>query len=236
MVEIGEVVIRTVVAFSFLIIAARFLGKQVISQMTIFDFIAAITLGGLTAGLAYNTSIQPHNTVVAFIMFVVIIFLIAVLSTRNRKIRKIFAGDPTIVIQNGKILEENMRKMRYTLDYLNQQLREKDIFNINEVLFAIIETNGSLTVQKKPQFRNVTRQELMLATNEEPKLPIELIMDSEVIDKNLVENDLTQSWLNAELQKRNVDMKDVFYAVLLGNGIVYIDTYKDHILSPIDKE
>ncbi|MED3963001.1 DUF421 domain-containing protein [Niallia taxi] len=72
------------------------------------------------------------------------------------------SGDPTVVIQSGKILEDNMKKMRYTIDYLNQQLREKDVFNIQEVLYALVETKGTLTVLKKPQYRNVTMQDLHL--------------------------------------------------------------------------
>lgn len=140
------------------------------------------------------------------------------------------------MIQNGKILEENMNKLRYTLDYLNQQLRERDVFNIEEVLFAIVETNGILTVLKKPQFRNVTRQDFMVAVLPEQRLRIELIMDSEIIKENLEQNNLTNSWLQSELKKRNLTQNDVVYAVLAANGNVYIDTYSDHIHSPIDKE
>ena len=231
-----EVIIRTIVAFSLLLIGARFLGKQTISQMTIFDFIAAITLGAITASLAYNTTLKPHTLILSFIIFVFVIFLIAVISTKSQKLRKIFAGNPTVVIQNGKILESNMRKMRYTLDYLNQQLREKDVFHIDEVQFAILETNGTLTVLKKPQYRNITRQDLMLMTTPEARLPIELIMDGEIIIKNLKDNKLTKNWLDTELSKRNLDVKEVFYAVLLANETVYIDTYRDMIFSPVDKE
>ena len=144
-----EVVFRSITSFSLLLIGARILGKQTISQMTIFDFVAAISLGAISANLAFNTSIKVHHLIIAFTIYVAIIFLIALVSLKNRKARKFLAGDPTIVVQNGKILEGNMNKMRYTLDYLNQQLREKDIFNIEEVLFAIIETNGTLTVLKK---------------------------------------------------------------------------------------
>ncbi len=82
------------------------------------------------------------------------------------------------MIENGKILEHNMRKMRYTIDYLSQQLREKEVFKIEEVLYAIIETNGTLTVLKKHQFRNVTKKDLWVATTQEGKLPIELIIKS----------------------------------------------------------
>ena len=234
--EYFEVILRSIASFGLLLIGTRILGKQTISQMTIFDFVAAISLGAIAANLAFNTSIKVHHTIIAFVIYVIIIFTIALISLKSRKGRKFFAGDPTIVIENGKILEKNMNKMRYTLDYLNQQLREKDVFNIEEVLFAIIETNGTLTVLKKPQFRNVTRQDLMIPITPEYKLPIELIMDGEVIKENLEQNNLTESWLQSELKKRNLVQHDVLYAVLSGNGNMYVDTYENHIHSPIDKE
>lgn len=231
-----EVILRSITSFTLLLIGARILGKQTISQMTMFDFVAAISLGAIAANLAFNTSVKVHHTIIAFVMYVVIIFIIAFISLKNRKGRKFLAGDPTIVIQNGKILENNMNKMRYTLDYLNQQLREKDIFNIEEVLFAMVETNGTLTVLKKPQFRNVTRQDLKIAVMPEKKLPIELIMDGEIMKENLEQNNIKYSWLESELKKRDLTKNDVVYAVLAANGNMYVDTSNDHIHSPIDKE
>lgn len=231
-----EVILRSITSFVLLLIGARILGKQTISQMTIFDFVAAISLGAISANLAFNTSIKVHHTIIAFTIYVGIIFLISIISLKNRKGRKFLAGDPTIVMQNGKVLEGNMKKMRYTLDYLNQQLRERDVFNIEEVLYAIVETNGTLTVLKKPQFRNVTRQDLMIAVMPEQKLPIELIMDGEIIIKNLEENNLSLSWLESELKKRNLTKHNVVYAVMTANGTMYVDTFKDHIHSPMDKE
>ena len=231
-----EVILRSITSFSLLLIGTRILGKQTISQMTMFDFVASISLGAISANLAFNTTIKVHHTIIAFTIYVAIILLMAVISLKNRKGRKFLAGDPTIVIQNGKVLEGNMNKMRYTLDYLNQQLRERDVFNIEEVLFAIVETNGTLTVLKKPQFRNVTRQDLMIAVMPEQKLPIELIMDSEIMEENLAQNNLTYSWLESELKRRNLTKQDVVYAVLAPNGHMYVDTFRDYIHSPIDKE
>lgn len=231
-----EVILRSIASFSLLLIGARILGKQTISQMTMFDFVASISLGAISANLAFNTSVKVHHTIIAFTIYVAIIFLMAIISLKNRKGRKLLAGDPTIVIQNGKILEGNMNKMRYTLDYLNQQLREREVFDIEEVLYAIVETNGMLTVLKKPQFRNVTRQDLMIAVMPEQTLPIELIMDGEIMRENLEQNNLSFSWLEAELKKRNLTKQEVVYAVMAPNGHVYIDTYSDHIHSPIDKE
>ena len=231
-----EVILRSIGSFVLLLIGTRILGKQTLSQMTIFDFVAAISLGAIAANVAFNTAIKAHHAALAFVIYVIIIYTMALISLKSRKGRKFFAGDPTIVIEKGNILEKNMNKMRYTLDYLNQQLREKDVFNIEEVLFAIVETNGTLTVLKKPQFRNVNKQDLMIPITPEYKLPIELIMEGEVIKENLEQNNLTESWLKMELNKRNLVQHDVLYAVLSGNGKMYVNTYENHIHSPIDKE
>lgn len=231
-----EIILRTSGAFLILMIITRLLGKQTLAQMTYFDFVAAITLGAITANLAFNTSFKALHILLSFGIFACITFLIAYVSLKSQRARKFLAGDPTVVIQNGKILEHNMRKMHYTLDYLNQELREKNVFNIEEVLFAILEINGTLTVLKKPQYRTVTRQDLWIATNPEQRLSIELIMDGKIMDKNLKENKITHSWLENELNKRNLHVNDVTYAVLGPNEHLYIDTYDDRLQSPIDQE
>lgn len=236
MTEHVDIIIRAIFAFCLLLIGARILGKQTISQMTNFDFIAAISLGSIMANLTFNTQIKVHHLVIAYTIFVLIILITAYISMKSQRARKLLAGNPTVVIENGKILENNMRKMRYTIDYLNQQLRERDVFNIHEVLFAILETNGTLTVLKKPQFRNVVKQDLHITSTPETRLPIELIMDGKLMERNLTENKLTSEWLQTELDKRHLKQEEVTYAVLAANGAVYMDAYKDHIVSPIDKE
>ncbi|PAM96727.1 hypothetical protein B4N84_00775, partial [Flavobacterium sp. IR1] len=127
-------IIRTLIAFASLFLGAKLLGKQTISQMTTFDFITTITLGSITANLAFNISIPMHSVWISFVMFVLIIYIVEYTAMKNRKARKFFAGDPTVIIENGKLLEGNMRKMHYTLDYMNQQLREINIFDVGEVL------------------------------------------------------------------------------------------------------
>lgn len=231
-----EVIIRSICTFGLLLGGSKILGKQTISQMTLFDFIATIAMGAIAANLGFNTNIKIHHLLLSFCVFVVVVYLISMISLKNKKARKFFAGDPTLVIQDGKILENNMKKLRYTVDYLNKQLREKDVFNIEEVLFAIIEVNGSLSLLKKPQYRSVTKQDLAIPTNKEHRLPIELIMDGEMIEQNLNQNNLSKSRVIEELKKRKLNVDDVVYAVLAANGNIYIDTYKDDIKSPIDKE
>lgn len=231
-----EVVIRAILAFSILLIGTRILGKQTISQMTMFDFIAGISLGAITANLAFNLTIDIHHFLISYFIFTLIIFLTAYISMKSRKARKFLAGDPTVIIQDGNILEKNMRKMRYTLDYLNQQLREKDVFEIEEVSYAMVEPNGTLTVLKKPLYRNATLKDLKLQPISELGLPVELIMDGVIIRKNLEENDLSIHWLEDELRKRKVTRKEVVYAVRSSSGSLYFDYYDDVISSPVDNE
>jgi uncharacterized membrane protein YcaP (DUF421 family) len=229
-------IVRPIVAFAILLITARILGKQTISRMTFFDFVSAITMGAMTSNIALNTSLSAFHLILSFVMFSLVAFLTAYISLKSQKARKILAGDPTVVIQNGKILEHNMRKMRFTLDYLSEELRERNIFRIEEVLFAILEINGTLTVLKKPQYRSVTKKDLWIAANYEKRLSIELIMDGKVMNNNLQENNITLNWLQTELYKQSLKIEDVVYAVLGPNGELYIDTYNDHLQSPVDLE
>lgn len=226
---------RSIIAFTSLFVAARILGKQTVSRMTIFDFIAVVTLGSVTANLAFAMEIETRYIFIVFTIFVILIYLSAFISLKSEKARKLVAGDPTVVIENGKILEHNMKKMRYTLDYLNQQLRQKDIFSIDEVQYALVENNGLLSVKKKEQHLNVTRKDLNIY-KPEIKLPVELIMDGKILEENLQENNITLEWLQAELLKRQLNAESVVYALLTSSQTLYIDTHNDQLQFPMDVE
>lgn len=230
-----EVIMRSIIAFTSLFVAARILGKQTVSRMTIFDLIAVVTLGSVTANLAFAMEIETRYIFIVFTIFVFLIYLSAFISLKSKKARKLVAGDPTVVIENGKILEHNMKKMRYTLDYLNQQLRQKDIFSIDQVQYALVENNGLLSVKKKEQHLNVTRKDLNIYKSE-IKLPVELIMDGKILEENLQENNLTLEWLQAELLKRQLNAESVVYALLTSSQTLYVDTHNDQLQSPLDVE
>jgi uncharacterized membrane protein YcaP (DUF421 family) len=226
---------RSIIAFTSLFVAARILGKQTVSRMTIFDLIAVVTLGSVTANLAFAMEIETRYIFIVFTIFVFLIYLSAFISLKSEKARKLVAGDPTVVIENGKILEHNMKKMRYTLDYLNQQLRQKDIFSIDEVHYALVENNGLLSVKKKEKHLNVTRKDLNIYKSE-IKLPVELIMDGEILKDNLTENNISLVWLHEELKLRKLTVGEVVYALLTSSNKLYIDIHEDHLHSPLDVE
>jgi uncharacterized membrane protein YcaP (DUF421 family) len=237
-----EVLIRTFAAFAIVMLIAKILGKPTISQMTYHDFVTAITLGAITGNLALNIKLNPWYIVVSLLFYGGIAFLFTLISLKSRQSRKWLSGKPTVVIENGKILEQNLKKLRLTLDTLNQELREKDVFDIGEVEYAVLELNGRVTVLKKPEYQPILMKDLQklgLTAKPQPakpSFPVELIMDGKLVSKNLAHAQVTETWLMDELSRRRLTPPDVCYAVKGTDGRLYIDLFEDRIKQPIDLE
>lgn len=231
-----EVILRSTAAFAVMMVIARILGKPTISQMTYRDFVAAITLGALTANITFNLKMNIWLLLTALLTFSGIAYLLMVLAIKSRLFRKWISGRPTMLIQEGKILEENMRKLKITLDTLNQELRERNIFNIEEVQYAVLEQNGKISVLRKPEFLPVIHKDLNIQSQSPQTFPIELIMDGEIITTNLQQNNLKKDWLMSQLKTRNLSLEKISYAVISSNGQLFFDRYDDKIKHPIDQE
>lgn len=223
--EYMEVTARTIGCFFLLYIGTRLLGKQLLSQMTNIHFIASISMGTIAANLAFNTPIKVYNFILAFVIIIFIAAAGTAVSSRSKDARKFFGGCPTHVIKDGKVLDENIKNLHFTMDYLNQLLREKDVFNIEEVQDAIIEASGNLSVLKKPLYREVTKRDIHSA--EQLNQPVELIVGGEVVEANLKQHKLSLSFLQLELEKRELGLNEVDYAVMGSNGEVYMFSYKE---------
>lgn len=230
-----EVVIQTFLAFFGILIYTRILGKQQIGQLTVFEYLNGITFGSIAAVLA--TDIGPRKTayhMLGLTLFTVLTFGAGVLVMKSRPLRNVISGEPTVVIHNGKILEENMKKMQYNMDELLVQLREKDVFNLGLVEFAILEPTGALSVQLKSQERPVTRRDLGLPSDYEG-VSVEMVMDGEVIHQNLRQLGLDENWLLDQLKQRGVtSLEEVPLAVLASDGSLYVDLKKDELGTKID--
>ncbi|WP_342437689.1 DUF421 domain-containing protein [Paenibacillus sp. FSL L8-0436] len=232
-----EILMRTILAVGLLLLIPRILGKQTLSSMTSNDFVTSITLGSLAANLAFNISLKSSYLVLSLVVITAISFLLSFIALKSRSLRSWISGSPTVLIEDGKIMEANMRKIHYTLDSLDQALREKDIFNIEEVEYAVLEDNGQVSVLKKEAYQFVTKQDLGLALQSQV-FPVELIMDGVVEEDNLKRNGLTREWLENELRQKQKgkSLADVFYAVRGTQQQVVFDFYEDGIQQPLDQE
>ncbi|MEW5762972.1 MAG: DUF421 domain-containing protein [Bacillota bacterium] len=222
-----EIFLRALGAFVGVIVIARFIGKSQVGQLTISDWVNGIVIGSIAAGLAADIRTSPWYYVLGLVVFTGMTALVQYVGLKYRPARKLFEDEPTVIIHNGKILENNMARMRYNMDNLMMQLREKGYFNIGDVEFAVLEPNGELSVLPKSQKRPVTPADLNLPTQYEGMVT-ELVVDGVIIEQNLRQNNLNEEWLLGELQKQGVhSLNEVAYAGLDANGNLYVDRKQD---------
>jgi uncharacterized membrane protein YcaP (DUF421 family) len=222
-----NITFRVIIALIFLFVATKSLTQRSLSNLTYFDYVAAAILGTVAGNMAFNVNIHILNFGLSLILTTLIILVASSLSLKYKPLRKFLAGESTILIQNGKILEHNMANMNYTYDYLNQQLRQEKVFDISQVEFAVLEPSGELSIQLKSQNRPLTPKDLNLSTKYEG-LATEMILDGNIIEKNLQKNSLSREWLYNELKKKGIEhTKEVAFAALATNGNLYVDRYRD---------
>ncbi|MFV9511380.1 DUF421 domain-containing protein [Tepidibacillus sp. LV47] len=222
-------VVRSVIAFTTLLIFTRLLGKQQVGQLTAFEYIAGITIGSAASSLSIDLSIKPFPQWMALATWVLLVYGLQKLSLKQRWMAKVLDDQPTIVIQHGKILEQNMEKLRYRYDELMSQLRDKNIFDITQVEFALLEPNGNLSVLKKAEYEPVTPSDLKIVPKQNG-LMIEVILDGKIIEQNLRTAEKDEEWLFNQLKAQGIkDLKEVNFAAILPNGQLYVDRFQDKI-------
>lgn len=225
--EAAVVFVRGIIAFFTLLIFARLLGKQQVSELTFFDYILGITIGSIAATLTTDLSSRAWPHWVGLATWTAAVWFLQWVSLRSRAVAKYINGEPVILIMNGQIMEKNLKKMRYTLDDLLIQLRHRGIFDLKEVEFALLETTGQLSVLKKSQYAPVTPHDLKIPTKYKG-LSTELIYDGKVIDINLKRFDLDRAWLEQQLKAQGIQSpREVFLALLNTEGELYVNRYQD---------
>lgn len=225
------VFVRGILSFFSLLIFTRILGKKQLSQLTLFDYILGITIGSMAANITTDLNSCAWSHWVGLVTWVVAGLAIDLLTTKSRYAAKCIEGEPTIVVMNGKILEDNMRKLRYNATNLLQQLRTKNIFDLSEVHFAILEANGELSVLKKPELQPLTAKDMNIKVPN-TGIGIEVIYDGVIVDLNLKQINHDRKWLKSQLKKQGIkDPSEVFLATYEASGNLYVDKYNDKIKS-----
>jgi len=222
-----DLIIRTLLIYFVLIVFMRIMGKREIGQLSAIDFVVAIVIAELAAIPITDIEIPiiQGNLPIAILSLAQI--SLSMLCLKSNAFRRIIYGVPNILIANGKIQRNEMRKARYNIDDLLTQLRERSVFNIADVEFAVLETSGQLTVSLKPQKKPLSAEDLKIRSDYEG-MPLTLVDDGEVNIKGLEDANLNLGWLEKELKKRNIDsVKDVFYASLSSNGEIYLVERED---------
>ena len=206
-----EMFFDLIFGFFSLFILTKILGKTQISQITAFDFISAIVLGELLGNALYDEKIGIPQIAFVVTIWGGLMYTTELITQKFKRSRHLLEGSPVIIIKNGKLVRDEMKKNKLDVNQLKHMLRSKDVFSLDEVEYAILETNGTISVLRKSEFQTPTRKDLKLAP-EPIRLPITLINDGEIIYDNLREKNLTEEWLLNELEKQNYKLEDIFHA------------------------
>ena len=196
---------RTIILYAALILAMRLLGKRQIGQMEPSEFVVAMLVADLASIPMQNNAIPLVNGLVPILTVMGLELILSHLSLKSIRLRKLLCGKPVILIDNGKIIQENLRRTQVTLDELSGHLREKDVLDIQTVQYAILETNGNLSVFPYPSEQPATARDAGVKAAKQ-YLPITLISDGRLLADNLKKAKKDGAWLHKVLRERNATL------------------------------
>ena len=188
-------VIKTIILYFTIALAYRIMGKKELGQLSVIDFIVTILMAEIAAISIEDKDFSMMKSIIPIISLVVIQVSLSYISMKSSGFRNILDGKPTVIIKSGKLVFSEMAKLKYTLDDLLSQLREKGVENIEKVDYAVLENDGKLSV-----FQNVK------------DYPFPLVMDGELDKKILKEIGKSESWFNNLLKENKINVEDIFYA------------------------
>ncbi len=226
MVEWIEVIVRSLLILIGLFAITKFLGKKQLSKLSYFEYIVGIIIGDIAGSLSMDVEVSLLHGVTSILIWTLVSVLLSYVSLKNKKVRDFVEGKARVFIKDGKILEDNLRKERFTSDELLEMLRKKSVFSAQEVEFALLEADGELSILLKRDYRAVKPSELWLHLPEE-KEPKTVIMDGEILHETLSEIGKNEEWLKNALTDKHVEVEEVFLAQLHSDGKLSLDYYQD---------
>ena len=211
---------RAIVLYLIVLIVMRLMGKRQIGELQPFELAISIMIADLASVPMTELGIPLTNRIIPILGLLVMDLLISWLNMKSINFRKIVCGKPSILIYRGKIDEKQLKKERFTINELQERLRGNDIFDIADVEYAILETNGEISVITKPEKRNITIEDMKIEA-EYTGIPYDLVVEGKIMHENLKNIGKDEKWLKKELKKFNTEPKTVLIATINGKGEIF---------------
>ncbi|MGE6629795.1 DUF421 domain-containing protein [Bacillus sp. NPDC077027] len=220
-----NIFIELLVGFFALFFITKLLGKTQFAQITPFDFISALILGEMVGNAIFDQEVSILHILFAVAVWGVLIYTVEWFSQKFKSIRAFLEGRPTLVINKGKIHYKRLKKNMLDLNQLQTLIRAKGHFALNEIEYAILETDGSISVLPKAQYAPATSKDVNVKLKE-VKLPRTFIIDGEILKKDLQEAGFDETWLRDELKHKHVSSyKDVLFCEWIEKEGIYVTKY-----------
>ena len=230
--DIGNVTYRALISLLTLFVVTKILGKKQVSELSLFDYVIGISIGNFAAEMTINLDSPEVNGIWAVILFGIVAYIVSLFTMKSITLRKFIMGTPTVIVKDGVILRNNMKKVHLDINELLEECRIKGYFDISEVAYAIMEVNGEVSILPKARYKNITINDMNINTNKE-QLLANVIIDGKIIYKNLEVMNRTKDWLYSQLKvKGYTNLNNIILCTLDNNDKlnVYIDSKEDNIL------
>ena len=221
--ELWSVFLRAITSLVFLFLVTKIIGKKQVSELSLFDYVIGISIGNFAAEMTINLESNEINGLLAVLIFGLIAYAVSIITMKSMRLRRFFMGTPTIIIQNGKILMDGMKKTRLDMNDILEQCRTNGYFDISQIEYAIVEANGELSILPKSEYRPLNPNDMNLKVSKEG-LCANVVIDSKVMVNNLSNMAKDEEWLRKQLKVQGYKTLDNILLATLDNNekiIVY---------------
>ncbi|MDR6226355.1 uncharacterized membrane protein YcaP (DUF421 family) [Desmospora profundinema] len=226
--DIWTIFLRSLFVYFFVLLVMRLMGKREIGKLSVFDLVVSIMIADFAVISIQDPKIPVIHGIIPMVTMLGAQVFLALVTLKSSRIRAVVEGKPSILISNGKVQEKEMRKQRYNMEDLMVQLREKNISNVADVEFAILEPSGKLSVFPKEEHLPLTKGDYFGEVDRLSRLPVPVVIDGKVQEDALEDLKKDRSWLMEQLLRYGYpNLKDVFFASIDENGRFYIDPRED---------
>ncbi len=211
--EVGIVIYRGLISLVALFLVTKMLGKKQVSQLSLFDYVIGISIGNFAAEMTVNIDTNEVNGIVAVLVFGFVAYIVSIITMKSITLRKFFMGKPTLIIEDGKLLMEGLKKVKFDINDLLEECRGKGYFDISQIAYAVMEVNGQLSILPKSEYANPTLKDLNIK-GEKPTLCANVIIDGNIMNNILENMNKDEKWLMHELKIKGIDLSNVLLATL----------------------
>lgn len=229
--EAFMIIPRSIISLVVLFFVTKLIGKKQVSELSLFDYVIGISIGNYTAEMVMNFDNQYINGIIAMVCFGLISYLVSVVTMKSIALRRFIIGVPTVIIQDGKISLNGLKKAKIDINDLLEQCRSLGYFDVSEISYAILEVNGKLSVLPKADYKVPTLKDLNIKNNKS-YLSSNVIIDGKLMEKNLKNSNKDKKWLDQELKKQGYSNYELILLATITNDSLSV--FEKDIQKPIE--
>lgn len=222
-IEAFKIIPRSVVSLIILFLITKLMGKKQVSELSLFDYVIGISIGNYTAEMVMNFDYQYINGIIAILTFGIISYLVSILTMKSMSLRRFLIGVPTIIIDEGKISLEALKKAKLDINDFLEQCRGEGYFDVSEISSAILEANGKISILPKRDYQVPTLKDLKIKANKE-YLSVNVIIDGNLMENNLKNSNKNKAWLDKEVEKQGYNgYENILLATITNDSLNIFD-------------